>query len=248
VDRSSPLAALRRRAHRLVRSAGLDVVRYQPLRFPELRRARAFERRSIDLVLDVGANDGSYAADLRAAGYGGAIVSFEPQSRAFDRLARYAAADPGWQCRRIALGSQQATEVVLNLAGNSSSSSLLPMSERHVESAPESQYVGTETVELTTLDAIAPELLGTAERICLKVDVQGLELDVLRGAEETLQRVDLLDVELSLVPLYEGAPEALEVLSYVADRGFRLLDVEPVFLDPVSGEVLQVNGLCGRDR
>jgi FkbM family methyltransferase len=237
---------LRQRIHEATRRTGFDLVRYRPLRFPELRRARIFEHRGIDLVLDIGANDGAYGLELRASGFAGRILSFEPQQAAFDRLATRAAKDPAWECTRVAIGSRDDEHVFLNIAANSSSSSLLAMSARHVASAPESRYVGRESVRLTRLDAVAGDAVAEHRHVCLKVDVQGLELDVLAGAADTLRRVELLDIELSLVPLYDGAPQFMDVVEYVAARGFHLLDVEPVFLDPVDSSTLQMNGVFGR--
>jgi len=196
-------------------------------------------------VLDVGANDGPFARQLREAGYHGRIVSFEPQAAAYEALCRAAAADPLWECRNVALGVDEG-EVALNIAANSSSSSLLEMSPLHVASAPESAYVGREQVSIQRLDSLAGEL-GIAEAtVYLKVDVQGFELDVLRGAGAALERAVLVEAELSLVPLYKGAPRFEEVLNYLAELGFGVLSLEPVFIDPADGRLLQVDGILGR--
>ncbi len=195
-------------------------------------------------MLDVGANDGPYGAALRAVGYQGRIVSFEPQSEAFARLSERSRSDDLWECRRVALGSAPGN-ATLNVAANSSSSSLLAIVGRHLVSAPESRTVGRESVQVETVDDNATSLLASGERLMLKLDVQGYELEVLRGAETTLPRVDLLEVELSLSPLYDGAPLLPAVLEHVVSCGFDLLGLEPVFL-AADGVVLQVDGLFGR--
>ena len=76
--------------------------------------------------------------------------------------------------------------------------------------------------------------------------MQGGELDVLRGAGATLERAVLVEAELSLVPLYEGAPRFDEVIDYLAERGFGVLSLEPVFVDPADGRLLQVDAVFGR--
>ena len=120
------------------------------------------------------------------------------------------------------------------------------MSPLHVASAPESAYVGREQVNVQRLDSLAGEL-GLAEAtVYLKVDVQGGELDVLRGAGAALDRAVLIEAELSLVPLYEGAPRFDEVIDYLAERGFGVLSLEPVFVDPADGRLLQVDAVFGR--
>jgi FkbM family methyltransferase len=203
--------------------------------------------RRIDLVLDVGANDGQYGKGLRRTGYDGRIVSFEPLASARRELECRSAGDPGWETRSFALGDEPGI-VSLHVAGNSSSSSLLPMASRHVASAPESAYVGEEATEIRTLDQVATELVRPGERIWLKLDVQGYELAVLRGAEKTLNRVEVVETELSLVELYEEQALFGQVFDYLTARGFGAWFFEPVFRDPSSGELLQVDGIFARRR
>ncbi len=238
-------AALKRGVHAALRRVGVDIVRYDAARFPELRRARLVSDRKVDLVLDVGANDGPFATELRAAGYRGRIVSFEPQAAAFGRLAAASSRDSLWEASQLAIGIDDGT-AELNVAGNSSSSSLLGMTDQHLESAPESRYVRTETVQVARLDSLADGLVRSSDRVYLKIDVQGLELEVLRGAERTLGHVVAVDCELSLVPLYDGAPLLPEVVDFLASRGFALQSLEPVFADPETGRLLQVDGLFAR--
>ena len=77
----------------------------------------------------------------------------------------------------------------------------------------------------------------------LKLDVQGYELVTLRGGTESLPRLFGVQAELSLVPLYEGAPLWLEVIEFMTDRGFRVVGLEPGYADPKTGEMLQADGI-----
>jgi FkbM family methyltransferase len=229
----------------MLQRLGLDLVRYGPDRFPELRRARLLRQQPVDVVLDVGANAGQYVSGLRSAGYGGRIVSFEPLEDAYRRLERRAATDPAWDCRRVALGERSGVSMI-HVAGNSSSSSLLPMAARHVQSAPESAYVSEEQVEVRPLDDLAGELVLPGDRVWLKLDVQGFELPVLHGGERTLEQVVVLETELSLVELYQGQALLPEVYAYLVTRGFGVWFLEPVLRDPLTGELLQVDGVFVR--
>jgi FkbM family methyltransferase len=224
----------------LFRHVGVDVLRFDPARHPALARAGLLARVGVDVLLDVGANDGSFGVELRRHGYRGRIVSFEPQADAFGRLERRAADDPDWTCRRVALGSS-AGEGVLNVSENSSSSSLLGIAAAHVQSAPESAYVGVEDVRVTRLDDVATALLRPEDRVAIKVDTQGYELEVLRGGQETLGRAALVDCEVSLLPLYDSAPLLEDVVGFLRERGFRPVWLVPAFVDPSSGDVLQVD-------
>lgn len=236
---------------RIVRAAlhgvGFDFIRYDADRFAELRRLSLLNDRSIDVVLDVGANQGQYATELRRSGYRGRIVSFEPLASAYSELERRAAATPEWETHNYALGETAGTTSI-HIAGNSWSSSLLPMEPRHVASAPESAYVAEEQVQVKTLDELAPEVVGPEERVWLKLDVQGYEIPVLQGAEETLDRVEVVETELSLVELYEGQALLVDAIAHLTERGFGAWFFEPVFRDPISGELLQMDGIFARRR
>lgn len=204
------------------------------------------DRAGIELVLDIGANAGEYAAGIRHEGYAGKIVSFEPRAASFARLEHRAAADPRWWCRRLALGEKAGTATI-NVAGNEGkSSSILPMRERHVQSAPESRYESTEQVEVARLDDVAAEHLRAGEPVMLKLDVQGYERKVLAGAETTLAQCALVETELSLLELYEGAPTFEEMTAVLRGAGFALVDLSPEFVDPETFQVLQLNGLFRR--
>jgi FkbM family methyltransferase len=213
----------------------------------DVRRVKLLRSEGIEVVLDVGANAGQYAQQLRAAGYVGRIVSFEPLPEAFAALERAAAADPRWEARRLALSDADG-EAEIHVAANSWSSSLLDMGERHLASAPESAYVGREHVTTARLDSIWEEVLGPDARPFLKLDVQGFEMHVLRGAAGHLDRVAGVQAELSLVHLYEGDSLWRDVVDHLEEEGFELVGLEPGFEDPETGRMLQADGTFLRRR
>lgn len=205
---------------------------------------RKFE---IDVVLDVGANTGQFTSEIRQGGYAGRIVSFEPLSHAHAVLQKASEGDQLWDVYpRCALGDHDG-EVEINIAGNSQSSSILPMLESHRSAAPESAYQGKEIVPIKTLDAIVGQYLKDAHAVFLKIDTQGFEWQVLDGARDTLPQVKGILVELSLVPLYEGQHLWKEMIDRLEAAGFTLWAFKPVFSDQVSGRTLQVDGLFFRN-
>ena len=204
---------------------------------------RKFE---IDLVLDVGANKGQFASEIRQCGYAGRMVSFEPLSQAHDELMQSSAGDHLWDAYpRCALGDHDG-EVEINIAGNSESSSILPMLESHRSAAPGSAYQGKEIVPIKTLDTVARQYLKDPRAAFLKIDTQGFEWQVLDGARETLPYVKGILVELSLVPLYEGQHLWREVIERLDAEGFTLWAFKPVFSDQATGRTLQVDGIFYR--
>jgi len=225
---------------------GYEIHPYLPDRGPLARRGKILREWGISVVLDVGAATGLYAADLRRIGYDGKIVSFEPLPDAYAELQAAAEGDPAWECRRLALGSEDGSAPI-HVSGTRDSSSFLDMGERHLRGAPGSAYVAEQTVEVARLDSIWDDLVRPDDQPLLKLDVQGFELEALRGAEGSLDRVVAVQAELSLAPVYECAPLYRDVIDHLEARGFRLAGLEPGFEDLRTGEVLQVDGTFVRD-
>lgn len=181
---------------------------------------------------------------LRANGYAGRLVSFEPYAEAFAQLRRTASHDPAWEAHRLALSDADG-QAELNISTNSFSSSLLDLSERHLESAPDAAFVARDWVETRRLDGLWDEVVGS-RRAWLKLDVQGFELPVLLGAGSRLDDARAVELELSLVPLYDGAADWRTMLEWLEERGFALAAVEPGFDDPQTGRLLQCDGIFVR--
>lgn len=230
----------------LALKAGVEVNWYNPAQSDIARLFRLLDFHKIDTIMDVGANDGGYGKLLRRGGYSGAILSFEPLSDAHAQLTQAAGSDAAWQVApRMAIGSSSG-EIEINIAGNSTSSSILPMQSLHETAAPQSRYVGTERVQLNRLDEIAHPLIERAKNLLLKIDTQGYEMPVLEGAQALMPRVQGIQLELSLVPLYEGQVLYKEIIDWLAEKGFELWSVMPGFVDQTSGRMLQMDGVFFR--
>lgn len=197
----------------------------------------------IDTVLDVGANQGQFAQRIRQAGYKGLIISYEPLSSAFRNLAQTASHDQNWDVQNFALADFDG-KAEINIAGNSYSSSFLDMLPRHLESAPESKYVGKEWVVCKKLDSIIDNVPG--DHIFLKMDVQGFEKRILDGGPKALGRIHSIQLEMLLAPLYKDALEFSDMLNLMMGMGYTLVGLEPDFSDPVTGQLLAVDGIFHR--
>ena len=228
------------RLRRVARHVGLEVSRYRPA---GARRNLLLAKHGIETVLDVGANQGQYGVELRQFGYSGRIVSFEPLSEAFEALYATAGADPSWECHRVALGDSDTTSEI-GVASNLASSSFLPMLDAHHDAAPGVSMTGSETVEIRTLDSMDLELTGPT---LLKLDVQGYEDRVLRGAQALLADVKLIECEVSLEPLYESQLTFLPMLDLLRESGFELLRLEPGIRDQGGrGAIVQYDAIAAR--
>lgn len=228
---------------RLALKAGVEVSWYNPAQSDIARLFKLLETHTIDTILDVGANNGGYAKMLRKGGYRGAVLSFEPLAHAHRELTLAAMDDAAWQVApRMAIGSTDG-EIEIHVAGNSTSSSVLPMRALHENAAPQSRYVGCEKVPLARLDGVKHPFVEKAQSLFIKIDTQGYEMPVLHGAEALLPRVSGIQLELSLLPLYEGQVLYREIIDWLGEKGFELWSVMPGFVDQTSGRMLQMDGI-----
>jgi FkbM family methyltransferase len=223
----------------ILKKFGLDVKIYRRIPSPLVVH-------KIDLLLDVGANVGQYAMKARAAGYRKRIVSFEPLPSAHESLTENAKSDPSWIVHeRCALGSTSGTSEI-NISRNSYSSSLLPMLPAHAAVWPESVYIGKDTTKVIPLSSIFDAYRRGAEHVFVKIDTQGYESEVLDGAKECLASIIGIELELSVVPLYQSQQLYDYFFRYLCEAGFRLWTLMPGLSDRRTGQVLQFDAIFVR--
>lgn len=236
-----PRTYLQNAAQRSLAFFGLALESYNRRTAPN--RARFIAEAGVNLVLDVGASEGRYAAKLRQYGYRGRIESFEPGADAYSRLEKASGNDPLWSCRNLAVGSESGS-IELNISRNCESSSLLEMEGVCVQADPSTAFVATEKVHLRRLDSLS--LRTASDVIYLKADVQGFERHVVEGAAGCLDQIALIELELSIIPLYKGQPDLIEMIEFMRGRSYELIWLERVFRDARTGYLLQVDGIFAR--
>ncbi len=222
--------------------AGVDVRDIKHTEDAILRRMLMELRPAV--VIDVGANVGQYGRKVRRLRYSGRMVSYEPLVAAHAELSRLAESDPQWTVApRSAVGREDGS-LMIHVARDSVSSSLMPSTNFLTDAAPRVTPVDQQQTPIVSLDS--PAAVATEGSVFLKVDTQGYELEVLGGATEVLKRVCGLQLELSLVPLYSGAPTIADVLGYVVSIGFEPFQLVPGFRDDRTGRLLQAEGFFVR--
>ena len=216
---AAPGCLLRRIRHRELVSFGL------------LANLAGLERRGlfqeVDGIIDVGANIGQFAYMCHSVWPQLPIYSFEPAPECFFRLeqtfARYSI--PG-RCFPVAVGDAGG-ERVLHIYENSVNNSLLQRCD------PDDIEQRGVTVRCVTLDELSATLSNLKSPL-LKVDVQGYELSVLKGATELLRRCRYVLVEVSFRRAYLGNAHAADILSFLRDHGFGCFDILDVLRLPKS--------------
>lgn len=240
------MRVIKKTIKKLFRKLGFDLIRYNSASSQNSRILNFFSIYKIDTVLDVGANIGQFAMELRESGYNGRIISFEPLSEAYSHLLINSKKDPNWIIApRMAMGNEKGKKTI-NISGNFVSSSILKMTDTHIKGAPESVYISSEEVCINKLDNIWKTFLKNKDNIFIKIDVQGYELEVIKGAVNILSKIKGMQIELSLVPLYESQLFFLDMLNYITNLGFELWDISPGFRDIQSGKLLQFDGIFFR--
>lgn len=200
----------------------------------------------IDLIFDIGANEGQFSELLFKLGYKGKVISFEPLSEVHTKLIARSKKFPGWEvAERCAIGETD-EETEINISKNTLSSSVLKIKKEHTDAEPESVITGTEKIKVYKLDTIGSKYSGVSKNIFLKIDTQGYEEKILNGASVFLNNVKGLLVETSLVPLYDGQALFKEVLKKVESAGFELTGVQPAFINKETGRTLQVDAIFFR--
>jgi FkbM family methyltransferase len=204
---------------RIVRPQGVVVL------LEQVHLHRFLKEFAVDCVFDVGANEGQYAEMLRThAGYKGHIVSFEPIPALAALLRKKAAHDPLWHIEEVALGAN-AGKATFNVMQKSAFSSLHAPTQSEVGLFTNANKV-TEQISVTI--ATLPEMFAKYQkelgfkRPFLKMDTQGHDLEIARGAGETLKQFVGLQSELSIKRIYEDTSDYRVVLDYFASQGFEL--------------------------
>ncbi len=236
---------IRSLARSLMARLGYDVLATSSRDNIPRRRARLLEKYEVDIVLDVGAAHGGYARSLRRLGYKGRLACFEPLASSLRELEAWARTDPFVAVYPCALGNVEG-HAPLQIAGNRDSSSLREMLPAHMQAAPYATPVGYESVEVKRLEGLFEAVCVSAKRPFLKIDTQGFEIEVLRGAGERLAEIVGVQAELSLIPLYADQTLWMEVIEFLAAHGLHLCSLEPGFCDDRTGRLLQVDGVFFR--
>jgi FkbM family methyltransferase len=200
---------------------------------------------AVSVVFDVGAHSGQYASRLRSLGYRERIISFEPQSAPFLALSKAAKADASWEVFRLALADREG-EQDLNISLNSWSSSFLPVTTHIVAVEPGLAQVTCERVPLKSLNQIYERFVRPSDKVFLKIDAQGYEPNILAGGRELMLRCTAIQLEMALLPSYEGQTLFHEMLNFMREQGFALVFLEPVFSDPATGYLVEADGIFVR--
>jgi FkbM family methyltransferase len=186
-------------------------------------------RFAVDCVFDVGANEGQYARMLRRLGYLGNIVSFEPVPKLAARLRQAAAHEKNWFIEELAL-DEHVRDAGFNVMASHQFSSLAAPSHAATDLFANanvvSETIAVKTARLEDVMARYAAKLSFA-RPFLKMDTQGNDLAVARGAGSSLQKFVALQSELAIKPIYDKQANYRESIDFYEAAGFVLTGFVP---------------------
>lgn len=208
---------------------------HKRLGVPEIRfslerlRATGFQP---NLVFDVGAYSGEFVELGSEIWPRAEFLCFEVQERPLVRLDCVAARERGRvRVVRKLLGSRASSTTELYL-GDTASSVLSTQTVLN-------QSKGT--FPLTTVQQVCVDDLGGTVPDLLKLDVQGYELEVLKGAESVLHQISIVLAELNLLEIYDNVPLFHEVIHWMAERDFLVYDMGQLIRRPIDKALWQVD-------
>ena len=206
------------------------------LQWVKLRNAQSRGLR-LASVIDGGASDGSWAREFRQEVNAHAqILCVEPREECRPALETTTRDLPGVSYALTLIG---ATEGTVKFNVSDTQSSMLANSR--------GEAFGTvKEYPITTLDNLVvsrqfpwPDLI--------KLDLQGAELQALRGADECMRRAQMLLLEVSLIELQKGSPLLYDVVAFCHERGYRVYDIPSLWHRPLDGALAQGDFLFIKD-
>jgi FkbM family methyltransferase len=210
----------------------------------ELNLIRSINFLKIKSIIDVGANEGQFVLRLIKKGFKGNVLSFEPVSKAYNKLLLNAKKNKkytSWNvAERCGLGSRNFSDNIF-VSEHHESSSLLNILPKHTNLKPLSKTISIEKINVRKLDDFYEEIIKFDKNLFLKIDTQGYELEVLKGATKTLELMAGLTVEVSLTRLYDNQPLWLDIINFLEKKGFVVWAVDRVMGDSNTGETFQLD-------
>tara|TARA_Y100000741_G_scaffold361926_1_gene346752 strand:+ start:2116 stop:2850 length:735 start_codon:yes stop_codon:yes gene_type:complete len=194
----------------------------------------------IDIVIDIGANEGQFAKKIIEFGYQKKIISFEPIKSVHSMLLDNSKKYKNWIVYRYAFGKNTGYKNI-NISKNTVSSSILDIKKIHTDIEPNAKFLKKEKIKIITLNRYLKNKEFKNKKIFLKIDTQGYEKNILLGANRVLDNVSGIMLEASITKLYKGEESFLGIIKFLKKHGFSIWSIQRGFTNKKTGQVLQID-------
>lgn len=195
------------------------------------------------IILDVGANDGWFSKVVYRFRKDLKIIAFEPLASMYEDLVRIKKLNKKFDFYNCAVGSEIG-KVEISEYGTEGLSSLKDLSDEyqyndHFNTSIKEKY----EVKIIKLDDFILENKITND-LCLKIDTQGYEMEVLLGAQNTLKlgQIKFIIIELMTVEKYKEAKLYHEIINFLSEFDFQLVDIHQSYYED-NGEMSEFDAL-----
>ena len=190
------------------------------------------QKGEINCVLDIGSHRGSFFESLRSIGYGGHVISVEPTEENYKFQKEKFKNDKKLKLFNFAIGETEC-EKKINVIDFSNLNSLLTPRNNSVKNKSK--------VKVKRLDSLMDQILNTVEnpKIFCKVDTQGYDLNVLKGAGGLLELIEVIQTEISIRPLYYNSPNHIQSFQYFKSIGYEIIHMFPCSKDAKLNHILE---------
>lgn len=210
----------------------------------DYRTSQILKTLEFSKVIDIGANEGQFSEPLIDFGFRGEIISFEPTSYAYNKLSKKVSKYKKWKlAEKCAIGDFDGY-VDINVSKNSVFSSIKTVSPEHATYYKDSSVIEKERVKIFRLDSLQGKHFNDDETIFLKIDTQGFEEEVLKGANESLQYIQGVKIEIPLQPIYEKVTwNIFEIFDFFNKKGFECVSLAEVAVNRNTGIVNEADSI-----
>jgi FkbM family methyltransferase len=184
-----------------------------------------------ELIFDVGAYHGDFAKMCHKLWPEAKIVCFEPQESKIPILQNCASEIPSLQVFQILLGAQVLNSVAFNEAETASS----VLIEHIPQNFPVKHY------DMTTIDNVVEKHFGGQSPAFLKLDTQGYELEILKGAQKSLAGIEIILVEVNLLDIHQNVPLLAEITQWLHEKGWAAYDICDLTRRPLDHALWQAD-------
>lgn len=210
----------------------------------KLAAARQLVLQNCDYIIDIGANNGQWIADVRRRGYKGYALCIEPLEKNYTKLKNSKFLNT--TTLNCAIGNFNGYIYINNASNDGLSSSILELDKYHKDAAPDIKFISKEKVKICKLSKILES--NTNKKIFIKIDTQGYEFEVLKSINKTnFGNIYAFEIEVNLVSTYKNLKLIEDIIRFLRSKGFKPLRIENGFGMPNFGQQLQVDILFVKD-